>query len=285
MTRLPTLKSAKRFTDDTLRQYSPRGLLLYFLSLALIPAVVIGLIKGQAMSVIINASAFALYCLAAIGLRKGLMAENPGPQNRLDSPPKWPLKLLSAILVAATTGMLALFGAQQSAVMATFYACGAFLGMYLSYGFDQRQTKPIMAAHGYSADEIRKTLADAYAIIQSIEQANRNIIHAEFNQRIARICEIAESVIAELEADPRGIRRARKFLNVYLENVQQVIHGYAKTHHQTASQALEQNFSQALDTIESAFQEQQQKLLEEDMFDLDVKIEVLTTQLKREGIL
>lgn len=285
MARLPTLKSAKRFTDETLRQYSPRGLLLYVLSLALIPAAVIGLIKGQVMTVIVNAGAFALYCLAAVWLRKGLRTENPGPQNRLEGSSKWPLKLFSAVLVALTTGLLAAQGAQQSMVIAAFYACGAFLGMYLSYGFDQRPSKSIAAAHGYSGDEIRKTLADAYAIINSIEQANRNIIHAELNQRIERICEIAESVVADLEADPRGIRRARKFLNVYLENVQQVIQGYAKTHQQATSHELEQNFRQALDAIESAFQEQQQKLLEEDVFDLDVKIEVLTAQLKREGIM
>ncbi|MGZ4959304.1 MAG: 5-bromo-4-chloroindolyl phosphate hydrolysis family protein [Methylomonas sp.] len=285
MLRLPILKSAKRLVDEKLREYSPRGLLLYVLSLALIPAVVIGLAKGYVLSVIFNASAFSLYCLAAVWLRKGLRAEHPGPQNRLESPPKWPLKLLSAVLVALTTGMLAVLGAHQSVVVAAFYAGGAFLGMYLSYGFDQRPSKSIAAAYGYSGDEIRKTLADAFAIIKSIEQANRNIIHAELNRRIERICEIAEGVIADLEADPRGIRRARKFLNVYLENVQQVIQGYAKTHRQTASHELEQNFRQALDAIESAFREQQQKLLEEDLFDLDVKIEVLTQQLKREGIM
>jgi 5-bromo-4-chloroindolyl phosphate hydrolysis protein len=72
---------------------------------------------------------------------------------------------------------------------------------------------------------------------------------------------------------------------VYLDNVQQVVQGYAKTHQQVSSQNLEQNFRQALDAIESAFQEQRQKLLEDDVFDLDVKIEVLTTQLKREGIM
>jgi 5-bromo-4-chloroindolyl phosphate hydrolysis protein len=285
MPNLPALKSAKRFTDDMLRQYSPRGLLLYFLALALIPAVVIGLIKGQVLTVIINASAFALYCLSAILLRKGLLAKHPSPHNRLLRPSRWPLKLLAAILVAVTTGLLAILSVKQTVLMAMFYAGGAFLGMYFSYGFDHSQSKPMPAAQGYSGDDIRKTLADALAIIQSIEQANRDILQIELNQRIARICEIAEGVISELEADPRGIRRARKFLNIYLENVQQVIQGYAKTHQQASSQALEQNFRGALDAIESAFQEQQQKLLEEDVFDLDVKIEVLTTQLKREGIL
>ena len=285
MERLPTLKSAKRFSGEALRQYSPRGLLLYFLPLALIPAALIGLVKGQITTVLVNAGAFSLYCLAAVWLRKGLRAENPDPKDRLQSPPKWPLKFLSALLVAITTGLLAILGARQSLPVAILYSGGALLGMYLSYGFDKRQVSIVAAADGYSGDEIRKTLADAFAIIKSIEQANRNIVHAELNQRIAGICEIAEGVIADLEADPRGIRRARKFLNVYLENVQQVIQGYAKTHRQTTSAELEQNFRQALDAIESAFLEQQQKLLEEDVFDLDVKIEVLTQQLKREGIM
>lgn len=285
MPQFPKFKSAQRFSGATLRQYSPRGLLLYVLALALVPAVIIGLIKGHAMTVLVNASAFALYCLAAILLRRGLMAENPSPQERLINQPKWPLKRLAAIGVAVTTGLLAALGAEQSWLMAALYAGGAFLGMYLSYGFDSPHSKPIPAAQGYSSDEIRKTLTHAYAMIQSIEQANRGIIQTELNQRIARICQIAAGVITDLEADPRGIRRARKFLNVYLENVQQVVQGYAKTHQQSGSPTLEHNFRQALDAIEAAFLEQQQKLLEEDVFDLDVKIEVLTQQLKREGIL
>lgn len=285
MPEIPEFKSAKRFTGEALRQYSPRGLLVYVLALALIPAVVLGLIKGHVMSVLVNAGAFALYCLAGVWLRRGLQVETPALRDRLDRSSKWPLKFGAASLVAATTGLLAFVSLRQSPLMAALYAGGAFLGMYLSYGFDRRSSKPIMAAHGYSGEEIRQTLAAALAIIKDIEQSNRNIPHAELNRRIAGICEIAEGVVAELEADPRGIRRARKFLNVYLENVQQVIQGYAITHRQAGSQALEQNFRQALDAIESAFKEQQQKLLEDDVFDLDVKIEVLTAQLKREGIL
>lgn len=281
----PKFKSAKRFTGESLRQYSPRGLLVYFLSLALIPAVVIGLVKGHVMTVIVNSVAFTLYVIAAGWLRKGLRAENPEPQSRLQNPTRWPFKLLSAVLVALNTGLLTILGLQQSLAMGALYAGGAFLGMYLSYGLDRREQNSIPSAQGYSGEEIRKTLADALAIIQSIEQANQSIRHLEFNQHIERICDIAAGVIADLQTDPRGIRRARKFLNIYLENVQQVVQGYAKTHQQVSSQSLEQNFRQALDAIESAFQEQRQKLLEEDVFDLDVKIEVLTAQLKREGIM
>ncbi len=279
------LTSAKRLADEMLYRYSPRGLLLYILSLALIPAVILDLIKGQAVSVLVNASAFTFYCLAAVMLRRGLMADNPPPGQRWAKQPKWPLKRLSALLVAVTTGLLAALGAGQSWPVAALYAAGAFLGMYLSYGFGHPKNQPTRVAPGYSDAEIGTILADAYALIQGIEQANRKIDQAELNRRIDGICEIAASIIGDLETDPRGIPRARKFLHVYLENVQQVVQGYAKTHQQSGSLALESNFRQALEAIESAFQEQQQRLLEEDVFDLDVKIEVLTQQLKHEGIL
>nr|WP_305910298.1 5-bromo-4-chloroindolyl phosphate hydrolysis family protein [Methylomarinum sp. Ch1-1]MDP4522635.1 5-bromo-4-chloroindolyl phosphate hydrolysis family protein [Methylomarinum sp. Ch1-1] len=129
-----------------------------------------------------------------------------------------------------------------------------------------------------------RTLEESALIIRDIEQANDKIENPELNQRIERICEIANGILAEIEADPRDIRRARKFLNVYLDGARKVTEGYARTHRHSQSGELEQNFRNVLATIESVFQEQKQKLLEDDVFDLDVQIEVLNTQLKREGI-
>lgn len=277
-------RKPKRFVANTLQRYSPRGLLLYFLPMALIPATFIALGKGHLLGVLVNATGFALYMLAAWCVRKGLQAEHVYNNSRIARPPR-PLKMTAAILTALATGMIAWLGARNSLPVSLLFAGGAFLGMYLSYGFDPRKEKNIVAAHGYSRDEILRTLEDSSRIIRSIEQANDRIRNTELNQRIERICEIADSILAEIEADPRDIRRARKFLNVYLEGARQVTEGYARTHPQTQSGELEQNFRNVLETIESVFQEQHQKLLEEDVFDLDVKIEVLATQLKREGIL
>ncbi len=275
----------KHSVSDALHPYSPRGLLLYFLPMALIPATFIALGKGHLLTVLVNAAGFALYMLAAWYLRKGLQAEYVYAKSRIARAPKQPLKTIAAIITALTTGMIAWLGAGHSLPVALMFAGGAFLGMYLSYGFDPRDEKKITAAHGYSGDEILQALEDSSRIIRRIEQANGRIRNAELNRRIERICEIADSILAEIEADPRDFRCARKFLNVYLDGARQVTEGYAKTHQQTQSGELEQNFRNVLETIESVFQEQHQKLLEEDVFDLDVKIEVLTTQLKREGIL
>lgn len=277
---LSDYKKPKRFIVNKLQRYSPRGLLLYFLPIALIPATIIALGKGNLLGIIVNASGFALYVFAAWCLRKGLQAESP-----ITRTPKLPLKMLAAIITALATGMIAWLGAQQTLPVALIFAGGAFLGMYLSYGFDLRQKKKIADAQGYSGDEILRMLEESSLIIRSIEQANDKIRNTELNQRIENICAIADRILAEIESDPRDIRRARKFLNVYLDGAKQVTEGYARTHQQTQSGQLEQNFRNVLETIETVFQEQHQKLLEEDVFDLDVKIEVLTTQLKREGIL
>lgn len=275
----------KQSVSDALQPYSPRGLLLYFLPIALIPATFIALGKGHVLDVLVNASGFAFYMLAAWCLRKGLQAEYVYAKSRIARPPQKPLKKIAAIITALTTGMIAWLGAGHSLPVALMFAGGTFLGMYLSYGFDPVDKKKITAAHGYSGNEIRQVLEGSSRIIRSIEQANARIRNTELNKRIERICEVADNILAEIAADPRDFRRARKFLNVYLDGVLQVTEGYAKTHQQTHSGELEQNFRNVLDTIETVFQEQRQKLLEEDVFDLDVKIEVLTTQLKREGIL
>ncbi len=90
--------------------------------------------------------------------------------------------------------------------------------------------------------------------------------------------------MVELEANPATIRRTKKFLLVYLDGASKVTAGYASTHQQVTSIELEQNFRNLLDSIETVFKEQKDKLLEEDLFDLDVQMEVLANQLKNEGI-
>ncbi|EIC29040.1 5-bromo-4-chloroindolyl phosphate hydrolysis protein [Methylomicrobium album BG8] len=275
----------RRFIEDLLQRYSPRGLLLYFLPMALIPATFIALAKGHVLNVLIDAAGFALYMLAAVCLRQGLQAEYVYHKSRIAGPPNPPLKTIAAAIAALATGMVAWLGAGHSLPAGMLFASGAFLGMYLRYGFDPRvEKRKITAAYGYSGDEIRQALEDSSRVIRGIEQANARIRNAELNRRIERICDIADDILADIAADPRNFRRARKFLNVYLEGARQVSEGYAETHRQTSSEALEQNFRNVLETIESTFQEQHQKLMEEDAFDLDVKIEVLNTQMKREGI-
>lgn len=284
MNEFAKFKKPKRLIEEKLHQYSPRGLLLYLLPLSLIPATIIALSKGHLLAILINAGGFSAYMLAAWCLRKGLRLEREFLKSRGASSAKSSLKLLAAVIAAITTAVIAWLGVKQEIMVALLYAGGAFLGMYLSYGFDPRQERKIASADGYSGEEIMQVLEESSKKIRSIEQANNKINNAELNQRIDRICDVADAILQDIENDPHDLRRARKFLNIYLDGAKQVTEGYANTHKNTQTGELEQNFRNVLETIETVFLEQQQKLQEDDIFDLDVQIEVLSTQLKREGI-
>lgn len=186
--------------------------------------------------------------------------------------------------MALTTAGIAFISAGNSFLVSIAFGLGALAGMILLYGLDPRQEKMVAGSHGYTADEIAATITEAETQISGIEQANKQITNRLFNQRIRIICEQARSIVDMLEDDPGDIRRARKFLNIYLDGALKVTTGYADMQRKHQSEKLSDNFENVLQTIESVFVEQKQKLLEDDVLDLDVQIEVLTAQLKHEGV-
>jgi 5-bromo-4-chloroindolyl phosphate hydrolysis protein len=136
-----------------------------------------------------------------------------------------------------------------------------------------------------SADEVFEALEAAEIKIAGIEAARKNINNLELDQHLRSITKKARGILETIKNDPNDLERARKFLKVYLDGTQRVTESYAKTHRKDATtEALDSNFRRVLNSIEKTFDEQQEKLKENDRFDLDVKIEVLETQLKQEGV-
>lgn len=276
---------AERYRQTPGRFPSPKGILMFLLPLPVLIAAVVSLAHGSLDGLLGNAAGYGLFLAGALLLRRGLLTEAEYGRRRVARAP-WPLKTLGGSVIALATGITAWFGAGQHPAIAVAFGLAALLGCYLSYGFDPRVAKRFTDRDGVDVtDRVLEALTQAEASIASIEQSTRNIRNAELNSRLRRIVAQARQILTMLEEDPRDLRRARKFLNVYLDGAKQVTEGYAKTHARVAAPELEDNFRRVLATIEDVFQEQQQKLLETDVTDLDVQIEVLTTQLKREGVI
>ena len=128
-------------------------------------------------------------------------------------------------------------------------------------------------------------LETARAKLDRIENASKGIRNREFQSRIKSILGSAYLVLDEIENDPRDLRRARKFLNVYLDGAVEVTERYAATYEKTQSGTLEQGFSELLEDMEHVFKEQHDKLLQDDELDLDVQMDVLRQRLRREGVM
>lgn len=258
--------------------------LLWLLPLPLIPATVLALINGQLFELFANAAAYALFVSGAILTRRGFLqaVEQQKPQFKITT--RIPYKTLGGLTIAFATTLTAWAGAGYPLPVALTFGAGAFAAFVLLYGLDPRQQQVVIKSHDGNNQRVIEALQLAEQKIFAIEQASSNINQSEMNQRLTRIISLARDILAEIARDPDDLRRARKFLNTYLDGAQRVVTGYAQAHSDGRSHPLEANFRRILVSIEEVFGQQYQRLLENDLRDLDVQMEVLETQLKHEGL-
>jgi len=253
------------------RPFRIGGWLLFLLPLPLLAKLLKSLGSGEFGNLLASTLAFGILILGAWLTRKGLDQEKRRPMSSV-----LPLKTAGGIVVAGGTALTALIASYDLASAISF-GLAAFLGFYLAYGFDKRIKLS-------SDKDVATALEDAYRKLERLELASDNIRSRDFKGRLKRIVDWGERILERIGEDPEDFRRARKFLNVYLDGAQQVTDKFARTQGDANSAELEANFRTLLDDMETVCKEQYQHLVDNDMVDLDVQMEVLTTRLKREGV-
>ena len=281
------MAAVTRYDPEAKKPVMWRGLLLYFLPLPLLPAIFIALSGGEAVVALARVFAFAAAMTAATLIRKGIRLDNETKRRNLRrraSTVRY--RVIGATILAIAMFVLAWIGIPDKHGLfdSILFGCAVVLGSYLYYDFDSAHKSPDIAAVGITTEELVDLLDEAEERIEGIEKASRDINNREFKDRLRRIVKEARDILTTIEEDPVDARRARKFLKVYLDGAQQVTEGYARTHKDGGSHELEDNFRRVLTTIETVIAEQQAKLRENNLSDLDVNIEVLQLQLEKEGV-
>ena len=262
------------------------GFLLYLFSALLLISLIKSLSSGQAISFLATTISFLTMLAGAWTVRKGLFYEAEAAVKKWNRSTRVPWKVTGSILVAVSTAVTSLFIVGQPLIIAVGTGIGALAGCLLCYGVDPQYSNPdAVSTLGVTTDEVIEALEEADAKITSIEDAAIRIREHELKDRLNRITAKARDILDVVEEDPRDLRRARKFLKVYLEGTEKVTQGYVKMHPNTQDAKLEDNFRNVLKTIEDVFNEQHDKLMENDVLDLDIQIEVLQAQLKHEGVI
>ncbi len=216
--------------------------------------------------------------------RRGFAREAAFFERPFAAPPP-PYKAAGGAIIGLATAFAAFAAAGHDPITAAAFGIAAAIGFFLAYGFDPRTSGAALPAdHGVTDEEIRAALSGAYAKVEKIELAGRSIRSPDFRARLGRIVGGAQRILATIEENPRTLRRARRFINVYLDGARQVTETYARTHATGAPQPqIERNFRQLLIEMEAVCEEQQRKLADNSLVDLDVQIEVLAARLKHEG--
>ncbi|UHD17242.1 5-bromo-4-chloroindolyl phosphate hydrolysis family protein [Thiocapsa bogorovii] len=280
----PVRQSGSEQSAGWARRPRARGTLLYVLPIPLLIGALIGLGAGRLDVVLADGGVFAIFMAAADLTRRGLKAESAQQILRFTRLQRVPLKTIGGLLTGLATGLAAVVSVHQGLGLGLAYAAVAMLGFHLLYGFEPLGRPRAFATNDERSRKIAAALAEAERKLIDLDRAAKTIANPELKIRLQRIGSQGRSILDQIADRPTDLFRARKFLSVYLDGVQQVADGYARTHRLADSRELEQNFRNVLVTVEQVFDEQHQRLLKTDVMDLDIQIEVLKKQLEREGI-
>jgi 5-bromo-4-chloroindolyl phosphate hydrolysis protein len=273
-----TLKQRRRLKSRIV------GSTLFLLPLPLLLKATLSLWSGDAAHLAASGGSWLLFLAAAILCRRGMQAELLEADRPIASRRAMPLKTAGGVLVAAATMLTALFAAGHGLPIALAFGLIAGIGYFLLYG-GEGAAGQIRTRHlGIDGDEAGRLSREAYRRLDVIDTASRQIASGEFKQRLGNIVVVAERILGLVADDPRDLRRARKFLTVYLEGVQRVTEEYARTHANAGSPELEHNFRTLLVDMENTCEEQYRRMLEHDVSDLEVRMEVLSARLRQEGV-
>src|SRR5690606_25746497 len=262
------------------RSGAQRGLLLHLLPLPLVPAVLVSLLRGDYPRLGAEVAALVLLQGGAVLARRGLRAEarlRPSWRTRARRP--W--TTAGALCLSAGAAVLAVAIGHPWPV-ALGFAVTTFAGFALAYGLDPLRARARTAGvDGYAPAEIEAELARAERAIARPEAAPAPPGPGPLAERLARGPHVARELVALVAAEPRHLPRSRRFLRVYLDGVQQVCDGLPRTEGRRPA-ALDARLERVLGTMEGVLAAQHERLLAGDVEKLDVQVEVLAHQLRRE---
>jgi 5-bromo-4-chloroindolyl phosphate hydrolysis protein len=264
------------------------ALILYLLPLPLLGKAFYELVlQGRFGGFALSLGLFALFIFGAEVARRGIARAWDFKRRKVALAGGAPLKAVGAGIIGVATFLTAWLAAAQTVPAAVAIALGALLGFFLTYGLDARGAKGVAADAGVTVEEVQSALAEARGRIGAIEEAAKRLTGStayELRQKIRDVVGAASKVLHMIEDDPRDLRRARKFLHVYLDGARTVTENYASAAAKAASPEMEAKFRAVLDELKRTCEEQYQRLLENDTLDLDAQIEVLKIRLTKEGL-
>lgn len=233
------------------------------------------------------AAGIGLLWLGARYLAEGLAQERRHRDTEDRSASVRPMKRV-AIGAVAAAGLATAFGAGYALPMAVIFAALTGLGAWLCYGDDPVRDQGALDRRirnaGLKPGEVTAALAEAASKIAGIENAAAALANTELKQRLARIVARARAILARVEAEPRDLVKARRFFVTYLDGTHDVVAKYAAQERDVRDPPLTGNLRRVLETVERVLDEQVSSLARAERDDLEVKIEVLSRQMREEGV-
>lgn len=240
--------------------------------------------QGDATGMIVELGAFALLMLGAWLLHEGLRAEAAYDARAIAKPPVLPRKILAAILCGAGVGLGAWMGWGLGLLSGIAFGGVATAVHLLAFGLDPLKKKGVTGVSEFDSGRVAEAVDRAEGMLAEMTQAAARFKDRALQGRVETFCSTAREVFRTVEADPRDLDRARKFLGVYLTGARDATVKFADVYARNKSTSAKTEYEALLGDLEGSFNTHRQTLMLDDTSELDVEIEVLRKRLQREGL-
>lgn len=139
-----------------------------------------------------------------------------------------------------------------------------------------------------AGDALRTMLLDAKDDMDALQRASSEIHEGKVRKNVEDLYKIGTHILDYLQKHPSQITQARRFFTYYLSTARMLAERYIslqETGIQTEDlERVRAQTEHALDILRKAFEGQYEKLMTNDLLDMEQDIEVLKANLKIEGI-
>lgn len=139
-----------------------------------------------------------------------------------------------------------------------------------------------------NGEELHRRLEEAMEDFSSIENSFKKIEDESVKEQVKSLKATAEKIIAYLEEHPEKITQARQFIDYYQDTASSLLSKYVELQDsQLGTQEvlrLKENTSHVLEKLNFAFEMQFQRLMKNEMLDMDAEIRLLDQTIKMESI-
>jgi len=276
------MSKVKRYDPSNKKKNSftlKRGNFLYVFLAPLFLAIILALVAQNISAFLMNSVAFGLFFLTAKLNQIGLTKEYEYHTTTLTKAPKVPYKAITAVVLGASTLYTSWIAGDQELLNSLFLGIISSIGYFLFYGFDPKNDK-LRNIGDISAEFVIETLAEARGKLALIEESMKSIQEKSLHSKLRISIDKAYEILNNIEADPKDLRVARKFIIVYIDGIKKVTQSYTSMDEDEITNETKNKLNKLLIDVEVKFDKEINRLKKNNQFDLDVHIDVLQEQIK-----
>ena len=136
-------------------------------------------------------------------------------------------------------------------------------------------------------EALGRKLEEAREDFESIRVSMDSIEDPELKKESEQLHRTAGTILAYLEENPQKILQARRFIDYYQDTASVLLKKYVKLQEKglrtREAMALMTQTRQAMETLNRAFEKQLEKLMQNELFDMEADIRLLKQTMKMEG--